>query len=184
MMKKLILPSLAILVLLAIFAITYNAVNGVTPNNQNPDAPMGFNSDDQFVGQVGGLHYLRNGIVSDQGDFQRFTIETQLNRASILEDTIATPYTTAVVAKQGGKNVITLKLLDTTRMYIEGDRVDDVYTGVNGTVAERLPVTKITVAPSTEEGQQIQVEVDEAAVSYKLATDPQNPSHIWLDILK
>lgn len=173
---------LGVLVLVAVLLITTNVVK--QSSTTTGEAPGGFSTNEQFVGQVGGVHYLRNGVFTDEGNFYRLEIETQLNRASTLEDSIATPYTTATVAKQGSRSILTLKVLDTTRMYAEEGRYEDIYTGVNGAVTTTPPIIKVNVAESTEEGQQIQIEVPTTELKYKLQVSPQNPSHIWVDILK
>jgi hypothetical protein len=184
-MKKIILPVISIIGLLIVFGVVYSVVTSIDPQAPKPNTnTQGFSQDNQFVGAIGGVHYIRSGAITDNQNFQRLTFATQLNRSSVLEETIATPYASAELVT-GDQPYIQIKLSDTTRIYAEEGTPEDVYAGVDGdTPSSAAPITKVDVLESTEEGQEIRIYLTDSSKSYRLHSDPQNPSNIWLDILK
>lgn len=186
-MKKIILPILSSLGLVLVFVVVNILVNQIKPSNPEVfQVPDGFGRDKQTVGELGGAHYLSNSYIEPQQGFKRLVIETQLNRASVLEDTIATPYTSAeIVNGEIAGETIILKLADTTKIYEEEGRTEDIYSGINGIVTDQeLPITQIEVLATTEEGEEIRIHTNKSIGGYRLHADPEKSGNIWLDILE
>lgn len=185
-MKKIILPILSSLGLILVFVVVNLLVNQIKPSN--PDifqAPDGFSREQQTIGELGGAHYLRNSYLESQQGFKRLVIETQLNRGSVLEDSITTPYTSAEIVEENGSESIVIRLADTTRMYEENGRTEDVYTGLNGKLLDNnSPILQIEALSSTEAGQEIRVYTSKVIGGYRLQSDPEKSGNIWLDILE
>ena len=186
-MRKTILPVLSIIGLLIVFAVTYNIAKQLGPKQQADQtaAPTGFTTEQLTVGEVGGSHYLRGSKLEDKGGFMRLTVETQLNRPSLIEDDISTPLTTAKLVKEAGKHYVLIDLADTTNIYMEEGRKEDLYAGLRGAIVNYPPITELEVLPATESGQQLKLWIDqEAPKGIRLSANPENTGNLWLDILR
>lgn len=185
-MSKIIFPLISSLGLILLFVVVNLLVNQIKPSNSEVfQAPDGFSRSNQTVGEIGGAHYLRNSYVQSQQGYKRLVIETQLNRASVLEDSIETPYTTTEIVPDNGSEVLVVKLADTTRIYEEEGRTEDIYTGLNDRLPDSdLPLTRVEAMVSTEQGQEIRVHFGTNIKGYRLQADPEKSGNIWIDILE
>lgn len=181
---KLIWQVVGVIALLALFAITYGLTAGLKQNKDNPVALTDFTSDTQTVGEVGGFHILYDLDWKQEDGFYRIKLFSRLNRSSLL-DTIATPQTTARFSSYASKPAIELAMSDTNLndpsnpnsddpTFID-PLVQDIYQGVLGQI--------VVDGNSGGELQKVWI-VTDAPAKFRLQTDPQDPSIVWLDVLK
>ena len=188
-MKSNILVKLVLMVgLLALFGLAYGFAKTVSQSSPNPsespeDIAGEFVDGATAVGQVGGSHYLRDIRFEDHPTFERLVIITQLNRSSILEGSIGTPY---IEASPGSGQAPTLELAmaDTTQIYEEEGEPENIYTGPRDTASWPTQLfSSFSIPDPTEGGQRLILGLDQAR-QYRLAVDPENTGNVWLDVLK
>ena len=142
-----------------------------------------FGQEPVSIGEVGGAHYLRDIRFEDHASFERFVIATQLNRASVLEESIGTPYT-QVELGDGQAPSIQVILSDTTQIYAEEGAPENIYGGPRDAKSWETSAVAAFSIPDATEGSQALVFGLDRARDYRLSIDPENTGNLWLDILK
>lgn len=185
MKKNSIIYILGIIVLLLIFAVAYQLVSkvGTLDTSEVLESVAGFSSDSQTIGETGGFHYIREGRVENKENYQRFILKTELNRESVIEDSINTPYSTATLISRNGETYIELSLSSTTRTYSEEGTHEDIYNGIDGAVDMEGPIDRVDVLPGGESAQLVHIFVNDTDTKFRLSTDPENSGILWLDVL-
>ena len=181
---KLIWQIIGVIGLLALFVVTYGLISGLKQSGTPKADLAGFDADTKTVGEVGGFHILYDLDWKQEDGFYRIKLYSRLNRASLLE-TIATPQTTARISSYASKPAIELALSDTNLTDPSSPNTDDptftdpltheIYQGQLGQI--------VVDGNSGGEIQKIWI-VTDAPAKFRLQTDPQDPSIVWLDVLK
>lgn len=189
---KLILQVAGALLLLAIFAATYTIV-------KNLGQEQHFQFTRQTIGNLGGYHLFQDLTWSEQDGFYRIAFKTDLNRSSILESQIKTPYTEVIPATKDdtilfedgertmpelGEYHLVVNLSDTHQFDPSGDTAEPVFTGPSRQVVNQGSITKIQLHQLPDDSlQQVLIGLNRPA-PFRLHADPNNTGIVWLDILK
>jgi hypothetical protein len=198
--KKVTYNGLGLISLSVVFLLLYgyfNAVEGHFPaqlNNQNSDATV---SADNTVGAIGGFHLLESMECSDEQGYYRLTLQTKLNRSTIIDQKIAVPLTKVVQVAGSEPTWIGSKYQDTEalgshRLQInlnDTGIVDQtegegrlVFQGDKTLTINQPPITAIEMIDSPD-GSVNQILVGlSAEVKFKVSSTPTGT--IYIDILK
>ncbi|MBU2464697.1 MAG: hypothetical protein KJ844_11530 [Candidatus Edwardsbacteria bacterium] len=189
---KIILKVVGVLILLAVFVAVYTIVTNL--NNEQR-----FQFVRQSVGTLGGYHLLQDIRWDDQGSFYRVSFKTDLNRDSILESQIKTPYTEVIpetkddpilfgdgerLLPELGDYHLVVNLSDTRQFDLSGDTAEPVFEGSEQQIINEGSITEIRVhQPPDDSLQQVLIGLNRPA-PFRLHVDPNNTGIVWLDILE
>ncbi len=189
---KLILKVVGALLLVAVFIVAYTIVTNMGKERR-------FQFTRQSVGSLGGYHLLQDLTWSKRDGFYRIVIKTSLNRGSILESQIETPYTEVIPEMKDdtilfgdgertipelGDYHLVVNLSDTRRFDLGGETAEPTFTGLDKQSINEGSITEIQLhQPPDDSLQQVLVGLNRPA-PFRLHTDPSNAGIVWLDILK
>ncbi len=198
-MSNLRTTKIGLAALTIIFLLLYGYFSTLgKPNNLtfNP-VNQGFADAKITLGNLGGFHILKNIDYSDEKQFHRLIIETELNRATASPEDISIPYvviqeisnTTEETALPGEpQNLepepayqIKIKLSDTTVENIPLDRALAIFPGTSSEPDQGSVIKEVRVGETSDEATEISVSLGKK-VQFRAAAD--NSGAIILDILK
>jgi len=149
----------------------------------------GFATNKITLGNLGGFHILKNIDYSDQANFHRLIIETDLNRSTASPENINIPYVT--IAETGAASLnnapgpsspyqIKIVLSDTTVQDIPKDRALTIFAnGATGDTTE--VISEVRVHENSDDTTEISLLLNKN-VEFRATAD--NAGTIVLDVLK
>ena len=198
-MSSLRTTKIGLAALTIIFLLLYGYFSTLgKPNNLtfNP-ANQGFAGTKITLGNLGGFHILKNIDYSDEKQFHRLIIETELNRATASPEDISIPYTVIQeissiaegTALPGEPRVpepepaywIKIKLSDTTVENIPLNLALAIFPETSSEPGQDSLIKEVRVSEASDEVAEISVSLVKK-VQFRAAAD--NSGAIILDILK
>jgi len=198
-MSSLHTTKIGLAALTIIFLLLYGYFSTLgKPNNLtfNP-ANQGFADTKIALGNLGGFHILKNIDYSDEKQFHRLIIETELNRATASPEDISIPYTviqeTSSLAsgaalpeepkalEMGSVYQIKIKLSDTTVENIPLNQALAIFPGTSSESDQSSVIKEVQVSETSDEAAEISISLTKK-VQFRAAAD--NSGAIILDILK
>jgi len=197
--KKFTYNGFGLISLSIVFLLLYgyfNAVEGHIPN-QTGSQNNSTVSNNNKVGTIGGFHLLESMQLSDEQEYYRLTLQTKLNRSTIIDQKISVPLTKVVQALSSEPTWMDNKYQDTNalgshRLQIsmsdtglidqtdEGDTI--VFQGNKILTVDQPPITTIKLIDSPDGSvNQILVGLN-AEVKFRVSSTPTGT--IYIDILK
>jgi len=197
--KKIAYNGFGLISLSVVFLLLYgyfNAIEGHFPtptNSQNDIAASSGNT----VGAIGGFHLLESMEISDEQGYYRLTLQTKLNRSTIIDQKISVPLTKVTQVASSEPTWINNKYQDTSawgkyRLQIalsdtgiidqtEGSETV-VFQGNKILTVDQPPITTVRLIDSPD-GSVNQVLVGlNAEAKFRVSSAPTGT--IYIDILK
>jgi hypothetical protein len=169
----LIALSVVFLLLYAYFTAADNHLIKVNPVPVNNQSGM------DTVGALGGFHLLESIQCSDEQTYYRLTLQTRLNRSTVIDKAIAVPLT-KVTQVDGSE--LRISLNDTSIIDQINGKQEVVFMGDKTLVIDQLPITTIKLIDSPD-GTVNQISVGlSSEVKFKVSSTPTGA--IYIDILK
>src|SRR3989344_5335819 len=174
----------------------FNAIEGHFPSQLGIRGNTRESSDSK-VGAIGGFHLLENMAVSDEQGYYRLTLQTKLNRSTIIDQSIAVPLTqvSQVVSSEPvwldnkyqdtlawGSHRLQITLKDTGIIdQMDGKKVL-VFRGDKTLAINQPPITTLKLVDSPD-GSVNQILVGlSTEVKFRVSSTPTGT--IYIDILK
>lgn len=188
---------LAALTIIFLILYGYFSTLGKPPAMAPTPANQGFKMDKIILGNLGGFHILKNIDYSDEGQFYRLIIATELNRSTASPEDITIPYTAitetenlnldAKTPAANNSSVISspyqirINLSDTQVADIPKDRPLAIFEEINTKTDQPKLIQEVRVTESKDEGVVVVISLTKKSL-FRATAD--NSGTIVLDILK
>lgn len=199
-MKKFVVNKFGLVTLTIVFLLLYGYFNAVgllfkTMERGNQDGNT--SADSVMLGDLGGFHLLENITYSNERTYYRIAIYTRLNRPTVIDESIATPYTKIeqLPANESifldgqyrgtqsmGDYRIQVSLSDTRTFDLSGTEAIEIFKGDKRTIINQDPITEVRlVQPPDDAMVQIVIGLSQKA---KFRSSSNDTGTIFIDILK
>ena len=176
---------LAALTIIFLLLYGYFSTLGKPSNLIFDPVGQGFANNEIILGNLGGFHIVKNIEYSDENQFHRLVIDTELNRSTASPEDISIPYTVIKeitdVAAVAPSYQIKIKLSDSTIENIPQDRPLAIMPTAPDSSEPAQLIQEVRINETSDEAAEIVISLTKST-RFRAAAD--NSGAIVLDILK